>query len=345
MANINIPRTEFAAALAQVASERGIDPDQVLESIKAAILMAYKKDFGFKEGFEYSVEVDSGTGESRVFAWPEGEESKKEEITPAGFGRIAAQQARNIIVQKIREAEKSSLLDEYEKRVGTLVSGMVLRFDGDNIVVDIGKGEAIMPTSEQNRGETYRLNMRMVFYLEGIRETVRGKQIIVSRAHEGLVEGLFKREVPEVTSGAVEIRAVAREAGSRTKIAVYSTQSGVDPVGSCVGQKGVRVQAVINELNGEKIDIIQYSEDPAKFILAALSPAENLEIEIDEDKKTALVTAPEDQLSLAIGKGGQNVRLAIKLTGYKIDIKGKTSSETSTTEAEEKTEAETPEEK
>jgi N utilization substance protein A len=338
MANINIPRTEFAAALAQVASERGIDPDQVLESIKAAILMAYKKDFGFKEGFEYSVEVDPGTGESRVFAWPEGEESKKEEITPAGFGRIAAQQARNIIVQKIREAEKSSLLDEYEKRVGTLVSGMVLRFDGDNIVVDIGKGEAIMPASEQNRGETYRLNMRMVFYLEGIRETVRGKQIIVSRAHEGLVEGLFKREVPEVTSGAVEIRAVAREAGSRTKIAVYSTQSGVDPVGSCVGQKGVRVQAVINELNGEKIDIIQYSEDPAKFILAALSPAENLEIEIDENKKTALVTAPEDQLSLAIGKGGQNVRLAIKLTGYKIDIKGKTSSETSITEAEEKIE-------
>lgn len=338
MANINVPRTEFAAALAQVASERGIDPDQVLESIKAAILMAYKKDFGFKEGFEYGVEVDPGTGESRVFAWPEGEESKKEEITPAGFGRIAAQQARNIIVQKIREAEKSSLLDEYEKRVGTLVNGMILRFDGDNIVVDIGKGEAIMPASEQNRGEAYRLNMRLVFYLEGIRETVRGRQIIVSRAHEGLVEGLFRREVPEVASGAVEIGAIAREAGSRTKIAVYSTQPGVDPVGSCVGQKGVRVQAVINELNGEKIDIIQYSEDPAKFILAALSPAENLEIEVDENKKTALVTAPEDQLSLAIGKGGQNVRLAIKLTGYKIDIKGKTSSETSITEAEEKVE-------
>jgi N utilization substance protein A len=164
----------------------------------------------------------------------------------------------------------------------------------------------------------------MVFYLEGIRETMKGRQIIVSRAHEGLVEGLFKREVPEVSSGAVEIKAIAREAGSRTKIAVYSQQPGVDPVGSCVGQKGVRVQAVINELNGEKIDIIQYSDDPEKFIIAALSPAENLEVQkIEEEKKAAHLIAPEDQLSLAIGRGGQNVRLAIKLTGYKIDIEAK----------------------
>jgi len=200
---------------------------------------------------------------------------------------------------------------------------MILRFEGDNIFVDLGKGEAVMPPQEQNKGESYRLNMRLAFYLEGIRETMKGRQIVVSRSHEGLVEGLFRREVPEVSSGAVEIRAIAREAGSRTKIAVYSKQTGVDPVGSCVGQKGVRVQAVINELSGEKIDIIQYSDDVEKFILSALSPAENLEIKTDEKKKTALVFAPEEQLSLAIGRGGQNVRLASKLTGYKIDIQGK----------------------
>ncbi len=337
MANINIPRTEFAAALAQVAAERGIDPSQVLESIKLAIITAYKKDYGEKEGYEYGVEIDPGTGESRLFAWKIDEEGKqigeREEITPAGFGRIAAQQARNIIVQKIREAEKNSVLEEYEKKVGTLVSGMILRFDGENILVDLGKGEAVMPPSEQNRGENYRLNMRLVFYLEGIRETVKGRQIIVSRSHESLVEGLFRREVPEVASGAVEIRAIAREAGSRTKIAVFSKQPGVDPVGSCVGQKGVRVQAVINELNGEKIDIVQYSDDVAKFILAALSPAENLEVKLDEENKTALVLAPEDQLSLAIGRGGQNVRLASKLTGYKIDIQSKTGEKKATEEA------------
>jgi len=325
MANINMPRTEFAAALAQVAAERGIDPSAVLESIKLAIITAYKKDYGGKDAdeYEYEVLIDPGTGESKLFSWPIDKKEKRREITPAGFGRIAAQQARNIIVQKIREAEKSSILEEYEKKVGTLANGMILRFEGENILVDLGKGEAIMPPAEQNKAETYRLNMRLVFYVEGIRETQKGRQIIVSRSHEGLVEGLFRREVPEVASGAVEIRTVAREAGSRTKIAVYSKQTGVDPVGSCVGQKGVRVQAVIAELAGEKIDIIQYSDDLAKFILAALSPAENLELKLDEKKQTALVSAPEDQLSLAIGKGGQNVRLASKLTGYKIDIQGK----------------------
>lgn len=322
MANMNLARTEFATALAQVASERGIDPSQVLESIKLAIITAYKKDYGDKEGYEYEVEIDPQSGESHVFYWPEGKKKNKEEITPSGFGRIAAQQARNIIVQKIREAEKDAVLEEYEKKVGLLVNGMILRFEGDNILVDLGKTEALMPPSEQNRGESYRLNQKLTFYLEGIRETVKGRQIIASRSHESLVEGLFKREVPEVSSGAVEVRAIAREAGSRTKIAVYSTQTGVDPVGSCVGQKGVRVQAVISELEGEKIDIVQFSTNTETFILAALSPAENLKIKIDEKKKTAVVEAPEDQLSLAIGRGGQNVRLATKLTGYRIDIRG-----------------------
>lgn len=322
MANLNIPRTEFAAALSQVASEHGIDPSSVLESIKLAIITAYKKDYGDKEGLEYEVMIDPASGESRLFAWPEGEEKKKEEITPAGFGRIAAQQARNIIVQKIREAEKGALIDEYEKRVGTLVNGMILRFDGDNILIDLGRGEAIMPSVEQNKKESYHLNMKLTFYVEGIRETAKGKQIIVSRSSPELVACLFKREVPEVSSGAVEVREIAREAGNRTKIAVYSKQSGIDPVGSCVGQKGVRVQAVIEALGGlEKVDIIQYNEDPEKFILSALSPAENLEIKINKTARTAVVSAQEKDLSLAIGKEGQNARLASKLTGYKIDIR------------------------
>ncbi len=322
MANLNIPRTEFAAALSQVAAERGIDTQQVLESIKLAIITAYKKDYGDKEGFEFGVEIDPSSGESRLFCWPEGEEKKKEEITPAGFGRIAAQQARNIIVQKIREAEKNAVIEEYEKKIGTLVNGMILRFDGENILVDLGKGEALMPFSEQNKKESYRPNTRMSFYLDSIRETVKGKQIIVSRSHPGLVEGLFKREVPEVSSGAVEVKEIVREPGNRTKIAVYSKQAGIDPVGSCVGQKGVRVQAVIEGLGGiEKVDIIQYSDDPEKFVQAALSPAENLQIKINMKDKTAVVSALEKDLSLAIGKEGQNARLASKLTGYKIDIR------------------------
>jgi len=199
---------------------------------------------------------------------------------------------------------------------------MILRFDGDNILVDLGRGEAIMPSPEQNKKENYRLNMKLNFYIDGIRETAKGKQIIVSRSSPELVACLFKREVPEVSSGAVEIREIAREAGNRTKIAVYSKQSGIDPVGSCVGQKGVRVQAVIEALGGlEKVDIIQYNEDPEKFILSALSPAENLEIKINKTARTAVVSAPEKDLSLAIGKEGQNARLASKLTGYKIDIR------------------------
>lgn len=324
MANLSKqPRTEFSAALSQVAIERGIDPSSVLESIKLAILTAYKKDYGDDETAEYEVVIDSVTGESHIFSWPIEKKEERKEITPSGFGRIAAQQARNIIMQKIREAEKEAVLGEFEKRIGGLVNGMVLRFDGDNIVIDLGKGEGIMPSSEHVREEDYNLNNKMIFYLEGIRETAKGKQIILSRSHEGLVTGLFKREVPEVSSGAVEVRAIARDPGSRTKIAVFSKQPGVDPVGSCVGQKGVRVQTVINELNGEKIDIIQYSENPRDFVLAALSPAEDLEVKIDEEEKTALVLASEKSLSLAIGKGGQNARLASRLTGYKVNIEPK----------------------
>lgn len=315
-------RTEFASALNQICSERGIEPEIVLETIQDAMLAAYKRDFGLKESYEYKAEVDQSTGETHLYSWEEGKKRKTyQEITPPGFGRIAAQVAKQVLLQRIREAEKGALLAEYEKRIGTLVNGVVLRFDGPNVVVDIGKTEGIMPPGEQIRSEKYSLNQRLIFYLKEIVEGSRGRQIIVSRSDGGLVEGLFRREVPEIASGAVQIKVIAREGGSRSKVAVMSTQVGVDPVGSCVGQKGVRVQAVIEELGGEKIDIIQYSDDSAKFITAALSPAEKVKVTLNEKKSSASVSAPEDQLSLAIGKNGQNVRLASKLTGYKIDIK------------------------
>jgi len=312
-------RTEFTSALNQICSERGISPKAVIETIKSALIAAYRKDHGIDEEIEYIAELDEVTGDARLFSEEDG---KKKDITPPGFGRIAAQTAKQVILQKIREAEKDAIIGEYQDKVGALVNGMVLRFDGKFIVCDIGRGQGLMPPEEQSRNEHYRLNQRLTLYIKDIRETMKGQQIIVSRADAELVIGLFKREVPEVNSGAVEIKDIAREAGSRSKVAVASTQAGVDPVGSCVGQKGVRVQAVINELGGEKIDIIEYSDDIKKFIIAALQPAENLEIKITEKTKTADVTVPEDQLSLAIGKEGQNVRLAAKLTGYKINIKG-----------------------
>jgi N utilization substance protein A len=332
-------RTEFASALNQVCAERGITPESVLETIKSAILAAYRKDFGLDEEIEYEVEINPDNGAAKIFeiiekvkgkkpskkgkaASAKATASRRKDITPPGFGRIAAQTAKQVILQKIREAEKDAILDEYKDRVGQLVNGMVLRFDGQDVICDVGRGQGRMPLEEQVKTENYNLNKRLTLYITDIRETTKGKQIIVSRSANELVIKLFKREVPEVNSKAVEIKIVAREPGNRSKVAVVSTQAGVDPVGSCVGQKGVRVQAVIDELNGEKIDIIQYNEDPAKFIEAALSPAENLTVKINEKKKEAVVTAPEDQLSLAIGRDGQNVRLAAKLTGYRIDIKG-----------------------
>lgn len=314
-------RTEFANALNQICAERGIGLEAALDSIKAAVLGAYKKDFGLEEGFEYLIELDSETGAAKILRYPEGKPKKKEEVTPLGFGRIATQTAKQVILQKIREAEKAAIIEEYKRRIGTLVNGRVLRFDGPDIICDIGRGQGVMPPAEQVKSEDYHLNQRLTFYILDVRETTKGEQIIVSRAHEGLVEGLFRREVPEVASGAAEIKAIAREAGSRSKVAVFSTKPGVDPVGSCVGQKGVRVQAVINELSGEKIDVIQWNEDSVKFVAAALSPAENVKVKLDEEKKTALATVPKDQLSLAIGKDGQNARLAAKLTDWRIDIK------------------------
>jgi transcription termination/antitermination protein NusA len=312
-----VQRSEFTLALNQVAAERGIDADVVLETVKQAILAAYRKDHPGIEPTEYEVKLNSANGEAQIYL-------NGEDVTPPGLGRIAAQTSKQVILQKIREAEKSAILTDFSQRIGTIVSGMVLRFDGPNVVVDIGKAEGVMPIAEQIPNEHYRMNQRITVFVSEIKEGVRGSEIIVSRAHKGLVEALFKREVPEVAQGSVVIKEIARDAGSRSKVAVSSNQSGVDPVGSCVGQKGVRVQAVINELGGiEKIDVIQWSDDIEKFIAQSLSPAKDVTVVLDKEKLEAVVTAPDDQLSLAIGKEGQNVRLASRITGYKIEIKGK----------------------
>ncbi|MGH7203988.1 MAG: transcription termination factor NusA [Candidatus Levyibacteriota bacterium] len=311
-----IQRSEFALALNQVASERGVDVSVVLDTVQNAILAAYRKDHPGVEVEDYRAVLDPNTGEAKIF-------QEETDVTPPGFGRIAAQTAKQVILQKIREKEKEAIFTDYRVKIGSIVNGMVLRFAGPNIIVDIGKAEAIMPVSEQISNEKYHLNQRLAFYLSEIREGAKGEEIIVSRAHNGLIEGLFKREVPEVAQGSVEIKAVVREPGNRAKIAVYSAQPGIDPVGSCVGQKGVRVQAIIQELGGlEKIDIIQWSDDTQTYIAQALSPAKNVRVEINEEEKVAKVFVPQDELSLAIGKDGQNVRLAYKLTQYRIEIEG-----------------------
>lgn len=289
--------------------------------------MAYRRDRGmYGEVVEiesFLAEIDSNSGEAYIFAKKE-DGTKGANVTPPGFGRIAAQVAGQVLRQKIREAEKKAVIEDFSQRIGTIASGMVLRFDGPNIVIDIGKAEAVMPPQEQNPAEHYRLNQRLTFYIKEIRESARGQEVVVSRTSENLVTELFRKEVPEFQSGAVVVKLIAREAGGRTKLAVASTQSGVDPVGASVGQKGVRVQAVINELGGnEKVDVIQYTEDMATLVAAALAPAKEIEVILNDKEKSAIALVPDDQLSLAIGREGQNVRLAAKLTGWKIDIKGK----------------------
>jgi len=311
-----LQRSEFALALNQVANERGVDVSVVLDTVENAILAAYKKDHPGIEIEDYSASLDKNTGEAKIFL-------KDKNVTPPGFGRIAAQTAKQVILQKIREKEKEAILTDYKTRIGTVINGMILRFAGPNIILDIGKTEAIMPITEQIPNEKYYPNQRLTVYLSEIREGLKGEEVVASRANNGLLAGLFKREVPEVAQGNVEIKNIIREPGSRSKVAVYSSQSGIDPVGSCVGQKGVRVQAIIQEFGGlEKIDIIQWQEDTKEYIAQALSPAKHVRVEIDEEEKTAHVFVPEEELSLAIGKEGQNVRLASKLTGFRIEIEG-----------------------
>ena len=339
----SIIRTDFAAAVAQIAEERKIEVEDIYEAIEQALVSAYRKQIGeLDEQFYYYVELNHETGAARIFKAPatkfseasvdedgeeipatiiEWDETKAEDVTPAGFGRIAAQTAKQVILQKIRLSERDTVIAVYRERLGEVVTGQVLRMQGRNVVMDIGRGQGFMPPEEQMRGEFYRLNQRLAVLIKDIQETNRGQQIVVSRSDAQLVVKLFEREVPEVDSGAVEITAIAREAGVRTKLIVRSTQSGVDPVGSCVGQRGVRVQKVIEELNNEKVDIIPFAEDQQQLFKAALAPAESLVLEIDDKKRMLTVTAPDDQLSLVIGRGGQNVRLAAKLLGYQITVK------------------------
>ncbi|MBP6044568.1 MAG: transcription termination factor NusA [Microgenomates group bacterium] len=315
---MSIIKSEFALALNQVATERGISADEVVQSIETAILAAYKKEMheaplleGENDGI--SVKVNRDTGEAHLY-------KEEKDITPSGFGRIAAQTAKQVILQKIREVEKKTVVSHYRGQVGTLVKGRVIRYDGYNAFVDIGRVEAVLPKEDQIRNETYNVNNQLIFLLKEIGEDKFGNsRIIVSRTAPQLISELFKKEVPEIANNTVEIKNVVREPGERAKIAVYSSQGGVDPVGACVGQKGVRVQTVTNELGGaEKIDIIQWNSDESVYLASALSPAQIQKIEI-VDKK-ARVTVEESQAPLAIGKGGVNVNLASKLTGFEIDI-------------------------
>lgn len=326
-------RTEFSAAIAQIVADRNVSAEAVIKAIQVALTAAFRRQFGpLSDEFYYTAIVSPETGESRIVKYPvltshpdtaqplTWDESKEEDVTPAGFGRIAAQTAKQVILQSIRESEREQIFSEFSQKIGEMVTGQVLRMEGRTVLIDLGKGHGYMPPEEQMRGEFYRMNSRVAVFLKEIRETPKGRSIIVSRAATELVVKLFEREVPEVASGAVKIVSIAREAGVRTKLSVASDQENVDPVGSCVGQRGVRVQQVINELNNEKIDIIPFSTNKHEYLKAALAPADHLKIEIDEAARFVRVTAPDDQLSLAIGRGGQNVRLAAKLTGYQITI-------------------------
>ncbi len=336
---------ELIRALEQLEEERGISKAVLLEAVESALLSAYKKNFG-GTGQNVRVEVDPKTGEIRVFSVKTVvervqdpatelslEEMRKEdptaevgdvveeEITPRDFGRIAAQAAKQVVVQRIREAEREMIKREFEEREKQVVTGIVQRVEKGTVYVDLGRIEGVLSKTEQIPRESYRQGERIKVYVMEVRDTPRGPQIHVSRAHPGLVRALFEQEVPEIREGIVVIQNVAREPGARTKIAVYSRDRNVDPVGACVGPKGTRVQAVVDELRGEKVDIVPWSPDPAQFVASALQPAKVVRVEIDEDTKTARVVVPDNQLSLAIGREGQNARLAAKLTGWRIDIK------------------------
>ncbi|HLD96696.1 MAG TPA: transcription termination factor NusA [Patescibacteria group bacterium] len=316
--------TEFSAAINQLAAERGVSPESIIEGVKQALAAAYRKDFGgptpvVEEGEEpkddIEVKLTLETGEARIF-------KEGKDVTPAGFGRIAAQTAKQVILQKIREEEKEAIRTEFKEKEKSIVSGFVFRVENGVVFVDLGRTQGILPPSEQIPGEQYRTGARVKALVKEVQEGTRGPEILLSRTDPEFVTELFALEVPEISQGIVKVEAISREAGRRTKIAVSSSEERIDPVGSCVGQKGVRVQAVTHELGEEKVDIIPYSADDATFVSSALSPAKVIAAKLKPKSRTAEVEVPEDQLSLAIGKEGQNVRLAAKLTGWRIDIKG-----------------------
>lgn len=312
---------EWLEALRQIEREKGIDSETIIQALEDALLSAYKKNYTTEE--EARVEVNRETGTIHVYAEVEGEngEVTEAEVTPKNFGRIAAQTAKQVILQRIREAERDLMFDEYHEKVGDIVTGIVQQSDQRYTLVDLGKVEALLPVSEQIHGERYKHGMRLKVYIVEVRKTSKGPQILVSRTHPGLLKRLFELEVPEIADGYVEIKAVAREPGHRSKIAVLSHDRNIDPVGACVGARGSRVRMVVNELKGEKVDIIPWSEDPKELVSNALSPSKVKEVITHPEEELAEVIVPDSQLSLAIGKEGQNARLAAKLTGWRVDIK------------------------
>ncbi|CAM3704635.1 transcription termination factor NusA [Mesobacillus zeae] len=336
--------SELMDALELLEREKGISRDILIEAIEAALISAYRRNFNQAQNVR--IDLNLANGSMRVFARKEVvdqvfdprleisiEEAKginpnyvvedvvELEVTPKDFGRIAAQTAKQVVTQRVREAERGIIYSEFIDREEDIMTGIVQRLDSKFIYVSLGKIEAILPANEQMPNERYKPHDRIKVFITKVEKTTKGPQIFVSRTHPGLLKRLFEIEVPEIYDGTVEIKSVAREAGDRSKISVHSDNAEVDPVGSCVGPKGTRVQAVVNELKGEKIDIVKWSDDPVIFVANALSPSKVLDVIIGDDEKSTTVIVPDYQLSLAIGKRGQNARLAAKLTGWKIDIK------------------------
>ena len=334
----------FMAAFRDLGMEKGINPEILFDAIEAALVAAYKRNFNAAQNVR--VTLDRTSGQYHVYAIKtvveevvdnvqeislamaqqispnyQLDDTLEVEVTPANFGRIAAQTAKQVVVQRIREAERGIIYEEFSSREGDIVTGLVQRVENRNVYVDLGKTEAIMPQAEQIANEEYAVNDRIKAIIIEVKNSTKGPQVLLSRTHPDLLKRLFELEVPEIHDGVVEIKSVAREAGMRSKIAVYAKDESVDPIGSCVGHRGFRVQAIVDELRNEKIDIVKWSEDPAVYIANALSPAKVVSVDVAESEKMSRVVVPDYQLSLAIGKEGQNARLAAKLTGWKIDIK------------------------
>lgn len=341
---------ELITALAQLEREKGISKEVVLEALEAALIKAYSRNFGSAQNVK--VHVNRQTGAVKVYALKAVVESPtdrlveisleearqknpeyqlgdvvEEEATPKAFGRIAAQTARQVVVQRLREVERGMIFDEYAGREGDIVTGIVQRTENRHVIVDLGRIEAQLPPTEQMPGEVYRYGDRCKTYVLEVKRSPKGPLVILSRSHPGLLKRLFELEIPEIHDGVVEIKSIAREAGQRSKVAVFSRDANVDAVGACVGPKGMRVQAIVSELRGEKIDIVPWSSDCGQFVASALSPAKVVAVDCKEDGKLARVVVPDYQLSLAIGKEGQNARLAAKLTGWKIDIRSESQSQ------------------
>ena len=340
-------RVEFINALNQIEKEKGIDKEVIFEAIETSLVSACKKNFGTSQNIK--VVINRETGDVACYAQKEVVEEVEDdmlqisledarninpyfiigdiidiEVTPKNFGRISAQTAKQVVVQKFREAEREILYNQYITKEKDIMTGIVQRQERKNVIVQLGKIDAILTPNEQIPTEKYNFMDRMKVYILEVKQSTKGPQIYVSRTHPELVKRLFEQEVPEVYDGTVEIKSIAREAGSRTKIAVYTKDKNVDALGACVGQNGYRVNVIVNELQGEKIDVINWSEDPKEFIAAALSPSKVLAVAINEQDQSAKIVVPDHQLSLAIGKEGQNARLSAKLTGWRIDIKSET---------------------